>query len=88
MFTRTPDSINYFGLPKVVSIVDIDECAILDICQNGGTCTNTNGSFMCACLSGWTGDTCKNGMLFIRPDGITILMKFITFLCNILIAMP
>ncbi|XP_055958296.1 delta-like protein 1 [Patella vulgata] len=34
--------------------VDIDECEE-SICQNNGTCTNTNGSYSCSCLQGYKG---------------------------------
>ena len=37
--------------------IDINECES-DPCQNGGTCTNTDGSFNCMCSSGYTGDVC------------------------------
>ena len=43
----------------------MDECTEeTDNCHAQATCTNTNGSFACACNSGWNGDgvTCT-GML-------------------------
>ncbi|XP_067685384.1 uncharacterized protein [Haliotis asinina] len=40
---------------------DIDECTESgQICQNGGSCTNTHGSFECKCLEGVTGTQCEN----------------------------
>ena len=37
--------------------IDIDECLALEgPCGNNSVCTNTNGSFLCDCLSGFTGD--------------------------------
>ena len=30
------------------------------VCQNSGNCVNTEGSFMCACLPGFTGDRCES----------------------------
>jgi cysteine-rich repeat protein len=42
---------------------DIDECTTnADNCDANATCTNTPGSFTCACNGGWTGDgvTCTN----------------------------
>ena len=30
-------------------------------CQNGGTCTVTGSTFECACVSGFTGNTCNEG---------------------------
>ena len=27
-------------------------------CQNGATCTNTDGSYACICPEGWTGPNC------------------------------
>ena len=29
-------------------------------CLNGGTCSNTDGSFTCSCQVGYTGDTCDS----------------------------
>lgn len=37
--------------------VDIDECADeIDNCNANADCTNTDGSFYCACQTGYTGD--------------------------------
>ena len=34
--------------------IDINECAVPDFCNAGGTCRNTIGSFLCSCSSGYT----------------------------------
>ena len=34
---------------------DVDECSS-DPCHSNATCNNTLGSFMCSCISGYTGD--------------------------------
>ncbi|XP_071081721.1 uncharacterized protein [Haliotis cracherodii] len=40
---------------------DIDECVeINNLCQNGGGCTNTHGSFQCICMEGINGRRCEN----------------------------
>ena len=37
--------------------VDINECGDdPEICGMNANCTNTIGSYMCSCLSGYTGD--------------------------------
>ena len=38
--------------------VDVDEC-LSSPCFNGGTCSNTNGSYICACIEDWTGKDCE-----------------------------
>ncbi|KAL3832185.1 hypothetical protein ACJMK2_023848, partial [Sinanodonta woodiana] len=35
----------------------VDECNNFP-CKNDGNCTNTIGSYMCDCSSGWTGVNC------------------------------
>ena len=37
---------------------DVDECKILEAsdCHEKANCTNTNGSFECVCLPGFSGD--------------------------------
>ena len=39
---------------------EIDEC-LSDPCQNGGTCLNDAGGYMCQCLDGFTGSLCHSG---------------------------
>jgi len=62
------------------SNTDIDECNS-GPCKNGGTCTNSDGSYSCKCQDGWTGincnqdknecngDPCKNGGACTNSDG-------------------
>ena len=42
---------------------DVNECLEFDICKNGGTCINTQGSYVCNCPLEWTGKHCENGEL-------------------------
>ena len=32
-------------------------------CQNGGTCRETFGTYICECLSGWGSKDCSQGKL-------------------------
>ena len=42
---------------KRYPITDIDECAAgIDGCDENANCTNTDGSYTCSCLSGYSGD--------------------------------
>ena len=49
------------------SSTDIDECAAQSPCHTNALCTNTLGSFTCACNAGYTGDglTCYGRCLHI-----------------------
>ena len=47
---------------RMISLSDINECEVdLDNCDVQATCTNSLGSYSCACNTGWTGDgfTCE-----------------------------
>jgi len=45
-----------------VPLLDVPECLENpDICQNGGTCFNLVGGYMCRCNAGWTGENCEIG---------------------------
>ncbi|XP_048252988.1 uncharacterized protein LOC124133870 [Haliotis rufescens] len=39
---------------------DIDECTESNMCQHGGSCTNTPGRFECICIEGIKGRRCEN----------------------------
>lgn len=43
---------------KILSyyIVDIDECSEETPCDQNAECTNTDGSFNCSCMTGYTGN--------------------------------
>ncbi|KAL3881713.1 hypothetical protein ACJMK2_028114 [Sinanodonta woodiana] len=44
---------------SIVEKNDVNECDSIP-CQNGGTCTNTLGSYLCNCSPGWTGKNCPD----------------------------
>lgn len=43
-------------VPRCVVPADIDECAQGVACPGNGTCTNTVGSYTCACPDGAEGE--------------------------------
>ena len=65
-------------LHKRMSLLDIDECSENpSLCQNNGTCFNTEGSFDCQCRSGFTGkscDLCKFSSFQFASDRIAQFM--------------
>lgn len=47
-----------------MKFTDVDECKNTP-CKNGAECQNNEGSFMCQCKDGWTGQHCDEGLLLI-----------------------
>lgn len=45
----------------VIYISDVNECVQFAPCKNGATCMNTQGSYACQCMPGWTGTNCDIG---------------------------
>lgn len=41
---------------------DANECQLIGVCENGGSCLNTNGSYACRCMEGWQGQHCEHGL--------------------------
>ena len=42
-----------------------------ELCRNGGTCVNTDGSYYCVCALGWSGHDCTECKLkYSRIDGV------------------
>ena len=59
---------------------DVDECTLnLHNCHEQATCTNTLGSYSCACNTGWTGDGYICEGTFVEQS------FFISFLCSFLL---
>ena len=61
---------------KIISSPDINECELgIDNCDEQATCTNTQGSYSCACNAGWTGDgfTCEGIKNMFRVSFRSIL---------------
>ena len=50
-----------------ISIIDINECDTSP-CSSDATCSNTDGSFQCACNNGFNGDgtTCTGKKIFYK----------------------
>ena len=51
------------------TISDIDECSNDDDnCHDNATCTNTDGSFTCACIAGYEGNgtQCTGKIQFLK----------------------
>ena len=43
--------------------LDVKECSMADnVCQNGGTCDETLGYYICNCQLGFAGKNCTKGM--------------------------
>jgi len=45
-----------YAMKDIITCVDEDECLKASSCDVNGLCTNTQGSFMCKCNKGYSGD--------------------------------
>lgn len=60
---------------------DINECLLNPgICQGGGECVNTDGSFTCNCPPGLTLDSTKTKCLDLREE--TCYLEYRSGLCS------
>lgn len=48
-------------------LTDIDECTGNNACNESANCTDTEGSYTCTCIIGYTGDgrSCESELLHI-----------------------
>lgn len=55
-----------YDSPTLNFIADIDECSSGHTCDSSASCQNTDGSYVCTCDGGYTGDghTCRGMSLF------------------------
>ena len=62
------------------SFSDINECDIITptTCQNGASCEDTEGDYVCHCTMGFQGKQCQTGMMFLckRLLAFSILLNF------------
>ena len=67
----------------ILIITDINECTTdTHGCENGATCLNTDGSYTCTCVMGWTSDMCDTGWWL--PSMSYILIKTSVYLLKLL----
>ena len=54
---------------------DIDECLVSNECDSNASCENTNGSFICQCKIGFTGDgaSCLGEYAWIKQQDNSII---------------
>ena len=54
---------------------DIDECLVSNECDSNANCENTNGSFICQCKIGFTGDgaSCSGEYAWIEQQDNAII---------------
>lgn len=57
LYFQRPCFLSQITSTKSLQTLDIDECLMdQDNCHTNATCSDTNGSYQCFCLSGYTGD--------------------------------
>lgn len=71
------DKQNIFKLSKIFcSSSDVDECLLANTCDENADCVNTEGSFICSCKKGFTGNgsTCKGNCHTVVAFELSILV--------------
>ena len=54
-------------LNETIFLTDMNECD-KSPCKNGGTCSNSPGSYTCKCQDGWIGNNCDQGkVVYLYP---------------------
>merc|ERR1711957_334870 len=71
--------------------IDVDECANAaaageELCNNSGSCINTQGDFECLCTMGWGGQTCLEDFdecaAALCPAGTVCKSDMTSFTCE------
>lgn len=63
-FTNIPSTcLIFFFFSGQYCTENVDECELMpNVCQNGGTCHDTHGSYHCVCVNGWMGADCSENI--------------------------
>lgn len=56
-------------------LLDENECLTMNLCANGATCINTDGSYRCRCPPGFEGPLCGKGMKITLYPNLWLLNK-------------
>ena len=75
----------------ICDFIDVDECKGNNSCHENANCTNTNGSHVCDCQPGYTGNgkNCTGEFGITRKCGhrwFTLIRSFFCCLCNVFCA--
>ena len=77
--------VHYIHFKSAFMLLDVNECSGgSNPCDPNAMCTNTDGSFTCACMDGFTGDgdSCAGEKLSFKHIHVHILYPSMQILMN------
>ena len=80
--TFTNESAQYRGvLLFIINYVDVDECSSSETneCDPNALCTNMEGSYVCRCKKGFTGNGSACTGMYIRKQSVNFTYLYVSF---------
>ena len=65
----------------VVYITFLFDGCSSDPCVNGGSCSYDGNTYICACISGYTGEDCEIGMCYLTKTLFTLYVLMGNMVC-------